>query len=215
MYLLLARIYEFRWQLTASPGFPAQVCNSQGGRRHCFIMLGCLLPILCGFYFLYIGRDSFTHLRITRHSSIILINHVWLKNRVFSIFLSACKQGFCLRRSRGHFPSLKSFWKILHKWSPPMTSLPQPAWCDELCLARIWYKFVARHDGARRTGVRSWPTSRSLLTVYRLSTLEAGFLEEKKFSRFACDEKALRRLSRPENELKGCNFWFLCVYTWG
>ena len=139
MYLLLARIYEFRWQLTASPGFPAQVCNSQGGRRHCFITLGCLLPILCGFYFLYIGRDSFTHLRITRHSSIILINHIWLKNRVFSIFLSACKQGFCLRRSRGHFPSHSR------------------ARGPGLDYVRTWHYLMTRHDACLQTKITVSP----------------------------------------------------------
>jgi hypothetical protein len=63
-YLLLARIYEFQWRLTASLcqlGFPAQVCNLQGGRGCCFVMLGCLLPLLSGFSFLYIGRDSLVH----------------------------------------------------------------------------------------------------------------------------------------------------------
>ena len=53
-----------------------------------------------------------------------------------------------------------------------------------------------------------------LLTVYRLSTLEAEFSEEEKISRFACDEKAVRWLSKPDNELNKLNFLIsVCKYV--
>jgi len=51
--------------ITVSLGFPAQVCNSQGGRGRGFITLGRLLQILCDICFLYIVRDCwYTHLRV-------------------------------------------------------------------------------------------------------------------------------------------------------